>query len=67
MTQNTDTAVMDLRVGDAFLFDGQVLTVAEPPQAVWGLVEIWVEEWDRPFESMVGSTVPQQRHSANGY
>lgn len=42
---------VDLGVGDRFLFDDQVLTVAEPPQVTWGLVEIWVEEWDCPFEA----------------
>ena len=48
---NTSAKAVDLGVGDRFLFDDQVLTVAEPPQVTWGLVEIWVEEWDYPFEA----------------
>lgn len=53
--QDTDhkTLVVDLRVGDRFLFDGHTLTVAEPPQDTWGIVEVDVEEWDFPF---MGST-----------
>ena len=43
------TLLVDLRVGDRFVFDGHMLTVAEAPQDVWGIVEVVVEEWDFPF------------------
>lgn len=45
-----DVLLTSLRIDDRFVFDGDVLTVAEPPQTVWGLVEVWVEEHNRPFE-----------------
>lgn len=47
---NTSARAVDLRIGDRFLFDDQVLSVAQPPQVTGGLVEIWAEEWDSPFE-----------------
>lgn len=54
---NRSAKVVELVIGDQFLFDDQVLTVAEPPQLNWGLVEVWVEEWDYPFEASVSSRV----------
>lgn len=47
----------DLRVGEQFYFDGELYTVAEPPQCLWGLVELWVEELDVAFEGSETSTV----------
>ena len=49
--------LVDLRIGDQFTFDGFVLTVIEPPQSNWGMVEVWVAEQDWPFEGGELSTV----------
>lgn len=46
----SDVLLTRLRMGDRFAFDDEVLTVVEPPQIVWGLVEVWVAEWDTPFQ-----------------
>ncbi|HEY9468852.1 MAG TPA: hypothetical protein VIQ76_04470 [Propionibacteriaceae bacterium] len=58
---NTSVKAVDLGLGDRFLFDEEVLTVAEPPQVTWGLVEIWVEEWDHPFEATDSTKVDLAR------
>ncbi|MDN5744600.1 MAG: hypothetical protein L0H31_05705 [Nocardioidaceae bacterium] len=47
----------DLKIGDQFSFDGSVYTVAEPPQSVWGVVELWVEELNWPLQGSETSTV----------
>lgn len=46
-----------LRIGDRFIFDSEVYTVAEPPQSTWGIVEVWTEELDWPLEGGETSTV----------
>ena len=54
---NSEVLAKDLRVHDRFLFDDQLLTVVEPPQIHRGLVEIWVAEWDTPFEATTSTHV----------
>lgn len=57
------TLLVDLQVGDRFDFDGHTLTVAEPPEETWGIVEVAVEEWDFPFVgSSTRSTVYVTHH-----
>lgn len=48
--------MIDLRVGDHIMFDGSVYTVAESPQSIWGVVELWVEELDWPLQGSETST-----------
>lgn len=52
-----EVQMTDLRIGDRFVFDGNLYTVAEPPQAIWGVVELWVEELDWPLQGSESSTV----------
>lgn len=47
----------DLQIGDQFTFDRQVYTVVEPPQSVWGVVELWVAELDWPLQGSEISTI----------
>lgn len=52
-----EVLMIDLRIGDRFTFDGHAYTVAEPPQSVWGVVEVWVKELDWPMTGGETSTV----------
>lgn len=52
-----EVLLVDLKFGDRFVFDDFVFTVIEPPQCNWGLVEVWIEEQDWPFEGGETSTV----------
>lgn len=51
-----EVLLVDLRIGDKFVFDGHTYTVSEPPQSVWGIVEVWVEELDWPMTGGETST-----------
>lgn len=51
-----EVMMIDLSVGDHIMFDGSVYTVAEPPQSIWGVVELWVEELDWPLTGSESST-----------
>lgn len=56
-TPRGDKVLMtELRIGDRFTFDGHTYTVAEPPQSIWGVVEVWVEELDWPLQGSETST-----------
>lgn len=52
-----EVLMVDLRIGDQFSFDGSIYTVAEPPQSIWGVVELWVEELDWSLQGSESSTV----------
>jgi hypothetical protein len=51
-----EVLMMDLQIGDRFIVDDHVYTVEEPPQSVWGLLEVWVEELDWPLDGSDSST-----------
>ncbi|NYF97066.1 hypothetical protein [Janibacter cremeus] len=55
--RDEEVLMTDLKIGDQFSFDGSVYTVAEPPQSVWGVVELWVEELNWPLQGSETSTV----------
>ena len=45
-----EVLLVDLIIGDQFVFDGHTYTVSESPQSIWGVVEVWVDEPDWPFQ-----------------
>lgn len=61
-----EVLMTDLRIGDQFSFDRSVYKVTEPPQSIWGVVELWVEELDWPLQGSQISTVLQLPTSAPG-
>jgi len=62
-----EVLMTDLRIGDRFTFDGHVYTVAEPPQSIWGVVELWVEELDWPLQGAESSTVSMDGRIVDGH
>lgn len=52
-----EVLLVGLAIGDQFVFDGHTYTVSEPPQSIWGVVEVSVEELDWPFQGSDASTV----------
>lgn len=52
-----EVLMTDLRIGEQFLFDGDVVTVTDPPEESWGVVDVWVEELDFPLQGGTLSTV----------
>lgn len=55
-TGGKDILMTDLRIGDQFVFDGHTYTVAEPPQSIWGVVEVWIGELDWALQGSESST-----------
>ena len=61
-----EVLMTDLQIGDQFTFDRQVYTVVEPPQSVWGVVELWVAELDWPLQGSDRSTVHRWTRGSDG-
>lgn len=61
-----DILMTQLRIGDRFVFDGEVYTVAEPPQSTWGIIEVWTEELDWPFEEVRRAPLTGKDHLTRG-